>query len=92
MSKKPKLFFSLEVEKELKKVQDDIFKDMHEIQNYAGIAFCTETEDESESKFWRGQYIALNRTRVNVQNRMFRLQMEREDQEEADSPKPQKNK
>ena len=72
---------SVEVEKELKKVMDELFKDMVNIQNYAGIAFCTETEDESESKFWRGQYIALNRTRQNVQNRMFRLRMEREDKE-----------
>lgn len=87
------LVFSIDIEKELKKVMVEIFADMAKIQHYAGVAFCTE-EDESESKFWRGQYLALNRTWRNVQTRMFRLQMKREEKEEAEliSPKPQENK
>ena len=76
-----KRFFSLEVEKELKEITEDIFDDMLQVEKYAGTAYCTETEDESDAKFWKGQYLALKRTRQKIETRMLRMIMKREDSE-----------
>ena len=63
-------------EKQLKEITEEIFTDMHKVEKYAGTAYCT--EDESESKFWKGQYIALKRTRQSIETRMLRMIMKRE--------------
>ncbi len=78
---KKKKFFTLEIEKELKSVMDEIFTDMMQVERYAGTAYCLDREEESDAKFWLGQYKALHRTYEAVQKRMFLLQMEREKEE-----------
>lgn len=65
-----------ETEEQLKQITKEIFTDMLQVEKYAGTAYCT--EDESESKFWKGQYIALKRTRHSIETRMLRMVMERE--------------
>lgn len=76
------LAMSKEIEEQLKEITEEIFTDMFQVEKYAGTAFCTETEDESESRFWKGQYVALKRTRQNIETRMFRMIMKREKEEE----------
>ena len=80
---KEKLFFTLETEKKLKQIMDEIFDDMRTVERYAGTAYCTEKEDESEAKFWLGQYRALKRTYNNIEKHMFTLIMKREAEENA---------
>ena len=70
---------SKEVEEQLKQITDEIFDDMLQVEKYAGTSYCT--EEESESKFWKGQYLALKRTRQSIETRMLRLVMNREAQE-----------
>ena len=70
---------SIETEKELNKIMDEVFDDMQNIQHYAGVAYCMYSEDKSEAKFFQGQYLALKRTRLNIQTRMFGLQIKREE-------------
>lgn len=70
---------SIEIEKELKDVAEKIFDDMFQVRKYAGIAYCT--EDEAEAKFWKGQYIALKRTREKIEDRMLKLILKREEKE-----------
>lgn len=67
---------SKEVEEQLKEITDEIFDDMLQVEKYAGTSYCT--EEESESKFWKGQYLALKRTRQSIETRMLRLVMKRE--------------
>ena len=68
----------IEIENKLKQITEEIFDDMLQVQKYAGTAYCTEVDDDSESKFWKGQYIALKRTRQSIERHMFMLQIERE--------------
>lgn len=75
---------SKELEEQLKEITEEIFTDMLQVEKYAGTAYCRETEDESESKFWRGQYIALKRTRQRIETQMLRLIMKRESQATGD--------
>ena len=67
---------SKEVEEQLKQITEEIFDDMLQVEKYAGTSYCT--EEESESKFWKGQYLALKRTRRSIETRMLRLVMKRE--------------
>lgn len=82
MPKSKKQPDSLEIEKKLKEIMDEIFSDMCQMEKYAGTAYCTGRRDEEDdSKFWLGQYKALRRTYENVQKHMFMLQIEREKDE-----------
>lgn len=71
----------LETEAKLNQIIDEIHKDMHTVSQYAGTAYCTETEDESQAKFFQGQYIALKRTMLAIEKHMLYLMMKREEQE-----------
>ena len=74
---------TIEIEKKLKQIIDEIFTDMMKIERYAGTAYCTELAEESDAKFFLGQYKALRRTRENIQKHMFTLQIEREEKQDA---------
>ena len=67
---------SKETEEQLKQITEEIFTDMLQIEKYAGTSYCTEGEEEA--KFWKGQYIALKRTRQAIETRMLRMVMKRE--------------
>jgi hypothetical protein len=76
----------IETEEKLKQITDEIFEDMTIIERYAGTAYCTgKRDDDDDSKFWLGQYKALERTYKNIETHMFRLMMEREEKEKQDA-------
>jgi len=68
---------SIETEEKLNQIMGEISDDMQTIEGYAGTAYCTE-KDESEAKFFKGQYIALKRTRLAIEKHKFDLQITRE--------------
>ena len=70
---------SKETEEQLKQITEEIFTDMLQVEKYAGTSYCT--EEESDSRFWKGQYLALKRTRQAIETRMLRMVVKRENPE-----------
>jgi len=68
-----------EIENKLKQIADEILDDMLQVQGYAGVAYCTEVDDDSESKFWKGQYTALKRTRQRIERHVLQIEREKKD-------------
>ena len=59
----------------LKQIELDIIGDISGIVNYAGNAFFY--DDKEEMKFWKGQYIALDRTRKRIQQQWLLLSIKK---------------